>query len=138
MSSKDSATTGWTKLFTRALLRWVIYPAVFVLLYALSQGPAVYYHNRSIGAGRPGYAPFLTTFYAPMHKIQRWIPFYDEYMNWWLQPPAPSESRPAPIPTNRMHRTLANASRFKAGHHWRGVGALAHSTYVTLSKVQSK
>jgi hypothetical protein len=84
--SYDSESRGWLKPIARVIVRFTLYPALFILLYALSFGPVVYYHNRSVGGGRAGYAPIMNVVYAPLHRIERWIPFYDEYINWWLQP----------------------------------------------------
>jgi hypothetical protein len=67
----------------RRSIRWSIYIVVFVLLYAASQGPAIYFHNHEIAAGRPGFAKVLNTVYAPTKRIPRWVPFYNAYIGWW-------------------------------------------------------
>ena len=86
MSTENSTSTDWLKFVGGIVLRSVVCAVILILLYALSQGPAVYFHNRSIAAGRAGYAPVMTVVYAPMHRIQNWIPFYDAYMKWWMEP----------------------------------------------------
>ena len=49
--SYDSKSRGWLKPIARVIVRFTLYPALFILLYALSFGPVVYYHNRSVGGG---------------------------------------------------------------------------------------
>ncbi len=78
----------WTRVRSMAGLyaRLVIYPAILMLLYALTQGPVIYYHNKSIRAGGTGYARFISTAYAPVNRIRHMIPGYPAYLGWWLKP----------------------------------------------------
>jgi hypothetical protein len=82
----DETHQGWLRATASTVVRLALYPAIFILLYALSQGPVAYFHNKSIGAGSAGYAPVMRVVYAPVRRIERWMPFYHDYMNWWISP----------------------------------------------------
>ena len=86
MSDASSEPKAWFKVIAGIAIRVVIYPAVFMLLYALSQGPAAYYHNRSVRGGGAGYPRLMTIVYAPAHRVEHLLPFYHDYMRWWLGP----------------------------------------------------
>jgi hypothetical protein len=81
MSAEGSESKGWIKLIGGSSLRVAIYLTVFFVLYALSKGPAMYYHSRNIHRGGAGYMPVLRAVYAPLDRIEHLIPFYHEYLS---------------------------------------------------------
>ncbi len=65
-------------------MRILIYGLAFILAYALSCGPALFYYRRMLANGWR-FAPLLQAYYGPGISVGMRIPLYRDYIRWWME-----------------------------------------------------